>query len=288
MNKASCGEIERLENKEFLRKFLNFYDIEKGGAWMVYKYPNRIKEVDEAKKQIDKHRPLNKHAREQLKEYYRIGLTYSSNAIEGNSLTETETKIVLEDGITIGGKPLKDHYEAIGHSQAYDLLYKLTKNGDITEKNILGLHKLFYYHIDIKQAGKYRKVQVFITGSDFYPPPAGKVPQLMEKFANSIPGLKKKYHPVEYAALVHLELVTIHPFVDGNGRTARLLMNLALLQTGYVITIIPPVLRQEYISAIVKSQGKQKDTKPFINLISAMVYESQQDYLRMLNALNQK
>lgn len=255
---------------------------------MVYKYPNRIEEVDEAKKQIDAHRPLNKHAREQLKAYYRIGLTYSSNAIEGNSLTETETKIVLEDGVTIGGKPLKDHYEAIGHSQAYDLLYKLAGNVDVTEKNILDLHKLFYYHIEPKQAGKYRKVQVFITGSDFYPPPASKVPQLMGKFADAIPQMKKKYHPVEYAALAHLELVAIHPFVDGNGRTARLLMNLALLQAGYVITIIPVVLRQEYIEAIAKNQGKQKDVKPFVNFISAMVYESQQDYLRMLNALNQK
>lgn len=255
---------------------------------MVWKFANRIKEVDEAKKQIDKHRPLNKHAREQLKEYYRIGLTYSSNAIEGNSLTEIETKIVLEDGITIGGKPLKDHYEAIGHSQAYDLLYKLAKNGDITEKNILHLHKLFYYHIDTKLAGRYRKVQVFITGSDFYPPPASKVPSLMKKFTDSMPALKKKRHPVEYAALLHLELVTIHPFVDGNGRTARLLMNLALLQAGYGITIISPVLRRDYITAIIKSQTKQKDVKPFVNLISAMVYESQQDYLRMLNALSQK
>ncbi len=255
---------------------------------MVGKFESCIKKVDEAKKQIDKHRPLNKHARVQLKEYYRIGLTYSSNAIEGNSLTETETKIVLQDGITIGGKPLKDHYEAIGHSQAYDLLYKLAKNGDITEKNILDLHKLFYYHIDNKQAGKYRKAQVFITGSDFYPPPASKVPALMKKFTNSINSLKEKYHPVEYAALLHLELVTIHPFVDGNGRTARLLMNLALLQTGFVITIIPPVLRQDYIDAIAISQTNQKDVKPFINFISAMVYESQKDYLRMLNALNQK
>lgn len=255
---------------------------------MIYQYSNRINEVDEAKKQIEKYRPLDKHACEQLKEYYRIRFTYSSNAIEGNSLTETETKIVLEDGITIGGKPLKDHYEAVGHRDAYDLLYKLSGNDGVTEKNILDLHKLFYYRIDNKQAGKYRKVQVFITGSDFSPPSAGDVPRLMKKLTESLPALKEKYHPVEYAALLHLELVTIHPFVDGNGRTARLLMNLALLQTGYVITIIPPVLRQVYISAIAKSQGKIKDIKSFVNFISAMVYESQQDYLRMLNALNRK
>jgi len=103
-----------------------------------------LKEVDELQKEINEYRPLSRHALKQLKEYYRIGLTYSSNALEGNSLTETETKIVLEEGITIGGKPLKDHLEALGHSEAYDHLHKLSKNRAITGEDILELHKLFY------------------------------------------------------------------------------------------------------------------------------------------------
>ena len=192
-------------------------------------FENRIKEIDELKAKIDKHRPLSKNALEQLKEYYRIGLTYSSNAIEGNSLTETETKIVIEDGITIGGKPIRDHYEAMGHSEAFSFIYDLAKNKTITEADILKLHHLFYYRIDENNAGKYRKVNVLITGSTFRPPAHSEVPELMKKFTANIPAMRKKYHPVEFSARIHEELVTIHPFVDGNGRAGRLLMNLALL-----------------------------------------------------------
>lgn len=248
-------------------------------------YENRIKEIDELKNKIDKHRPLSENALKQLKEYYRIGLTYTSNAIEGNSLTETETKIVIEDGITIGGKPLKDHYEAMGHSEAFSFLYELIKNKTITESDMLKLHHLFYYRIDEDNAGKYRKVNVLITGSDFRPPAYSEVPALMKKFTDSIPAMQKKYHPVEFSARIHKELVAIHPFVDGNGRAARLLMNLALLQTGYAITIIPPILRNDYINAIKKSQTELKDDRPFINFISSMVYESAKEYIRLLEGL---
>ncbi len=251
-------------------------------------YSNKITEIDILQKQIDAFRPLKKQQLKELKEYYRIGLTYSSNAIEGNSLTETETKIVLEDGITIGGKTLKDHFEAVGHSAAYDLLYKLAKRKEIKKKDILKIHKLFYYHINAKQAGKYRKEQVFLTGTKFVPPPPTKIPSLMNNFVENIPVLKEKHHPVEYAALLHKELVTIHPFIDGNGRCARLLMNLALLQNGYVITIIPPILRNDYISTLKEAQTESTDNQPFINFISCMVYESQKDYMRMLEVLRKK
>jgi len=212
-------------------------------------FKNRINDVDRLQEQINKYRPLSPNAVSQLKEYYRIGLTYSSNALEGNSLTEIETKIILEDGITIGGKSIREHQEAIGHSEAYDLLYTLSTSKTITEKDIKELHRTFYYRIDEGNAGQYRKVAVFISGTDYIPPKPSEVPGLMKKLSDSIPSLQTKYHPVEYSALLHREFVTVHPFVDGNGRTARLLMNLSLLQEGYVITIIPPVLRGEYISA---------------------------------------
>ncbi len=244
-----------------------------------------LKEIDELKKEMDAHRPLGKNALKQLKEYYRIGLTYSSNALEGNSLTETETKIVIEDGITIGGKPLKDHYEAIGHSEAYTLLYELAKGKEIREKDILELHKLFYYRIDPENAGTYRKKKVIITGAEFRPPFPSEIPNLMKEFLSNLPRMKKKCHPVEFSALLHKDLVSIHPFIDGNGRTARLLMNLALLQSGYAITIIPPVLRNKYINTLKRAQGKPKDDRPFINFISAMVYEGMKDYVRLLDAL---
>jgi Fic family protein len=264
---------------------MSFGQAEKKGE-VKRMYERTVKAVDALQNDINEYRPLSRNALKQLKEYYRIGLTYSSNALEGNSLTETETKIVLEEGITIGGKPLKDHFEALGHSEAYDHLHKLSKNRIITEQDILELHKLFYYRIDKENAGVYRKAPVIITGVDFKFPPPSKIKPLMQEFVKGIPSLKEKYHPVEYSALIHLRLVNLHPFIDGNGRTARLLMNLALLQAGYVIAIIPPVLRREYLDSLkVSNRG---DNKPFISLIVAMVYESQKDYLRILQTLNEK
>ncbi len=239
-----------------------------------------IRKIDNLKTKIDGHRPIDTYLLKQIREYFRIGMTYSSNALEGNSLTETETKIVIEDRITIGGKPVKDHLEALGHSEAYDLLFRLAKNQDITEANIKELHRLFYYRIDESQAGKYRKQKVIITGTDFIPPAPDKIPALMKAFIESIPEKREKNHPVEFAAILHKELVTIHPFIDGNGRAARLLMNLALLQAGYPVAIIPPVLRREYLDTLNKTH--KGDARPFINFIAGVCYESAKEYLRLL------
>lgn len=238
-----------------------------------------ISEIDKLQEEINSYRPLSTVTQKQLKEYYRIGFTYTSNALEGNSLTETETKIILEDGITIGGKPIRDYYEALGHSEAYDLIYKLAKKECFTEANIKKLHKLFYNRIDGNRAGKYRKERVFISGSKHTLPGPEKVPPLMEEFASKAKGLEKEYHPVEYSALVHKEFIFIHPFIDGNGRVARLLTNLILLQKGHVIAIIPPVLRTEYIQALEKAHTDDKD---FIEFIARTVRETQKDYLRLL------
>ncbi|MEI8026852.1 MAG: Fic family protein [Pseudomonadota bacterium] len=251
-------------------------------------YKSKIPEIDKLQEQVENFRPIDKALLKQIKEYYRIGLTYSSNRMEGNTLTEIETKIVLEDGLTIGGKSLVDHYEASGHSEAFDLVYDLAKKKTISEKDILGIHRLFYYRIDQAHAGQYRDVPVVITGTDYTPPPASKVPSLMKKFVSDIPKIRKKFHPVEAAALIHMGFVDIHPFIDGNGRTARLLMNLSLFQSGYSVTIIPPVLRADYINFIKQSQTGKKDMSGFINFMSSMVYESTKDYLRLLKNLHKK
>ena len=168
----------------------------------------------------------------------------------------------------------------MGHSEAYDLLYRLAKNEGITEANVKELHRLFYYRIDAKQAGKYRKQKVIITGTDFIPPAPEMIPALMESFIAGLPEAKAQRHPVEFAAVIHKELVTIHPFIDGNGRAARLLMNLALLQTGYPVTIIPPILRRDYLNTLNKTH--KGDDKPFIAFITAACYESLKEYLRLL------
>ncbi len=239
-----------------------------------------LKEIDTFQKEINSFRPLSDNILKQLKEYYKIGLTYTSNALEGNSLTETETKIVLEDGITIGGKPVRDFYEAMGHAQAYDLIYEIAKNKkSFNEEDIKQLHKLFYYRIDEKNAGAYRKEKVIITGSKYACPNPSEIPNLMKKLIKNLSREKGKLHPVEFAAQAHKEFVFIHPFVDGNGRVARLLMNLALLQADFVIAIIPPVLRVEYIQAL---ENARVDDKPFMNFIAGRVKETQKDYLRLL------
>lgn len=221
---------------------------------------------------------IPENLRKQINEYYRIGLTYTSNAIEGNSLTESETKIILEDGITIGGKRLIEHLEVIGHSDAYTYLYDLIKRAEITEDDIKWFHHLFYFRIDENQAGNYRTHKAIITGSKYTLPVPSQLADLIEQLIVSIIRFRKEKHPVEAAALAHKEFIFIHPFVDGNGRVARLLMNLILLQEGYEIAIIPPVIRNEYIQTLEKAHYDDAD---FLQLIARMLKETQQDYLRL-------
>ena len=253
---------------------------------MFESYKNRDSEIDDLKKEIDSFRPFSKQLLNELQQFYRIGFTYSSNALEGNSLTESETKVIIEDGLTIGGKTIREHSEALGHSEAYTYLNTLTKKNIITESNILELHRLFYYRIDAQEAGKYRKQQVYISGTDYLPPKHKEIPDLMKKFVLSIPELKETLHPVALAAQLHERIATIHPFIDGNGRTARLVMNLSLVQNGYPIVIIPPILRNDYIASI--RLANTGNTEPFFDFISYIEYESSKDYLRLLKHFHAK
>jgi len=249
-------------------------------------FENKIEQVGWQQEKITQLRPLTQDALLQLREYYRIGLTYSSNAIEGNTLTESETRVVLEDGLTIGGKPLRDHLEAVGHSEAFNMVYELSQSSSIDEQSILDIHRLFYHRIDNQNAGRYRTKPVIITGTTYTPPPPSKVAAAMQEFVSQIPGQKETLHPVVFAGWLHIRLANIHPFIDGNGRAARLLMNLALMQAGYPITIIPPVVRGDYISALQASNRGEKE--PFINLLSNMVWEAQREYLRLVQSLNEE
>ncbi len=239
-----------------------------------------LQKIDELQNQINSIRPLDRETIVSLKNYYKIGLTWSSNALEGNTLTESETKVVIEDGLTIGGKPLKDHFEASGHADAYEAMIRMTQKRIITEEDILKLHQLFFIKIDGDNAGVYRKSRVFISGSKYPLPAPEEVAGLMKELVNNIDKKRINEHPVIFAAKTHLEFVFIHPFIDGNGRVARLLMNLILLQEGYTIALIPPVLRSNYISSIEKAH---ENDEQFLELIARCVYETQKDYIRMLN-----
>ncbi|MFA6526830.1 MAG: Fic family protein [Candidatus Babeliales bacterium] len=241
-----------------------------------------LKKIDALKNEIGALRPLSTMELASLRNYFKIGLTYTSNALEGNSLTETETKVVIEDGLTVGGKPLVHHLEAVGAAQAYDYMYELASKKNITALDICELHRIFYKGIDSDQAGVYRNQQVYISGTEFVPPVAAHVGDLMKQLEKDLLMWQKELHPVLYAAKLHAEFVTIHPFIDGNGRTARLVMNLALLQHGYAVTIIPPILRNQYIAALKQAQCN-KNEKPFFEFIASMVYESQRDYKRLFS-----
>ena len=199
---------------------------------------DKLRKADENNRMLSAYRPLPPETLKSLREYYRVGLTYTSNALEGNSLTESETKVVIEDGLTIEGKPLRDHYEAVGHAKAYDYVYQITEKEGLTEENILNLHRLFYQQIDAEKAGHYRNVKVYISGSRYAVAAVSKIPTEMQKLVKWYNANEKKLHPIELAATLHQRFVFIHPFVDGNGRVARLLMNLALLRNGFTIAII--------------------------------------------------
>lgn len=236
--------------------------------------------LDLYKANIDERRPFEGEMLGQLKDYYRIGLTWSSNALEGNTLTESETKVLLEDGLTIGGKPLRYTFEAIGHAKAYDFMFTLLKNRSITERDILTLHLMFYENIESEHAGKYRDMDVFISGSKYPVAEPRRIQTEMEELFQWIEVEREKIHPVVFAAQLHKRFVFIHPFKDGNGRIARLMMNTALIQDGYLLAVIPPVLRHEYIQLLEKAH---RDDKPFEEFIVEMVIESQKEVMRLMH-----
>jgi Fic family protein len=234
---------------------------------------------------LAKNRPLTKGEHSQLASFLRVHLTYESNAIECNALTLDETKILLEDGLITGDKPMKDYDEAVGYAEAYDYMLTLARAPErpMAEDDILELHRLFYRRLDDTRAGRYREEQVYISGTSFVPPTPGDVPGEMATFIRWANDRKVALHPVEWAALLHLRFMEIHPFIDGNGRVARLLMNMALIQAGYGIAIIPNALRGEYMQAIRAAQKAQSPTDVlFICFIAECTLETQKDYCRML------
>ena len=240
---------------------------------------DKLRKADENNRMLSAYRPLPPETLKSLREYYRVGLTYTSNALEGNSLTESETKVVIEDGLTIEGKPLRDHYEAVGHAKAYDYVYQITEKEGLTEENILNLHRLFYQQIDAEKAGHYRNVKVYISGSRYAVAAVSKIPTEMQKLVKWYNANEKKLHPIELAATLHQRFVFIHPFVDGNGRVARLLMTLALLRNGFTIAIIPAILRHEYIYSLETAHARPE---VFTDFIADRVIATQLDLLRLM------
>ena len=235
-----------------------------------------LNRIEEKKKKLDNLRPLPKSALEKLKERLNIELTYNSNAIEGNRLTLRETQLVIQEGITISGKPLQHHLEAINHENALEWIEEIvTKRKKVDDDLILLIHEMILKGIS-EEAGRYRSVRVRITGAKCTPPGPEKIIREITKFIEWLKQ-KKKMHPIEEIALAHYKLVHIHPFIDGNGRTARLLMNLLLMKKGYPITILLKVDRKRYYASLDEANKGNYDF--LVNFIAKAVDRSLSLYL---------
>lgn len=242
-----------------------------------------LAQIDNLKTHLEAARPL---ASPQLINALDIEYTYESNRIEGNTLTLRETDLVVNKGLTVGGKPLREHLEAINHYEAILYIRELaTRGAQLGEREIGQIHGLVLRGIDRENAGRYRKLPVMISGSRHIPPQPWAVPKLMEDYGLWLTGESLLLHPVVRAAQAHERLVTIHPFIDGNGRTARLVMNLILLASGYPIANIPgdTESRLAYYDALEKA-NLENDRTEFVTLIAGQVLHNMRTLLQQLGA----
>lgn len=226
-------------------------------------------------------RPLDAEALRKIRVALDTEYTYESNRIEGNTLTLQETALVIHEGVTIGGKSMREHLEAINHAQAIEYIQEIARNDvRITEQTIKDIHAIILHGINREQAGRYRSVPVMITGSRHIPPQPYLVGIRMEQFISRYGTMEADgVHPILIAAFLHNELVNIHPFIDGNGRTSRLLMNLYLLSKGYTITSLKAddKSKQAYYTALERSHTENNPI-PFSLLVAKAVQDSLERY----------
>ena len=240
-----------------------------------------LAEIDALKTKLDAFRKLDSYKIAQALE---LEYTFESNRIEGNTMTLRETDLVINEGLTISGKSMREHLETINHQEAIAYIKDLMKrNILLNEREVLCIHNLILRGINPDDAGKYRKVQVMIKGSSHLPPQPFMVAKEMEDFFIWYETNKKRLHPVILAAELHERLVTIHPFIDGNGRSSRLVMNLILLQHGYVIANIKGDYdnRMQYYNALEVAQTKN-NKDDFLMFIAQIEKESLERYLNII------
>jgi len=240
-----------------------------------------LDEIDLLKLKLDQFRQFDSYRIAQALE---LEYTFESNRIEGNTLTLRETDLVINEGLTISGKSMREHLEAINHQEAIAYIKNLMeKNTSLNDREVLSIHNLILRGINPEDAGRYRRVQVMIKGSSFMPPQPFMVSKEMEDFFFWYETNKNSLHPIVLAAELHERLNTIHPFIDGNGRTSRLVMNLILLQNGYVIANIKGDYdsRMQYYNALETAQTKN-NKEDFLLFIAQMEKESLSRYLEII------
>lgn len=232
-----------------------------------------FEQLDAQKNRLDALRPLAPALVRNLHDDLVLRWTYHSNAIEGNTLTLKETRVVLE-GITVGGKLLREHFEAINHRDAILYVEQLVQSGEpFNEWQIRSIHRLVLKNVDDENAGRYRTINVRIAGADHRPPDAIHVPVQMEILLAWYQNEGIQQHPIERAARLHADLVKIHPFVDGNGRMARLLMNLELLKAGFPAVVLPVEQRLRYYETLDLAHTRG-EYQPFLELIADCIRQS--------------
>ena len=242
--------------------------------------PEKLKVIDKLKKELDKKRPLNPNTLKSLRKSNILNWTYHSNGIEGNTLTLRETKVVLE-GITIGGKSINEHLEVINHKDAILFLEELVKKDNrLTLMDIRDMHRLILKEIDNVNAGVIRSENVEISGASHRPPDYLKVSEDLEKLMIMYKSWNN-LHPIIKAGLLHGEFVKIHPFIDGNGRTSRLLMNFEVMKEGFPPIIIKKEKRFDYYEALDKG-ATTYDYTDFINILIDLEIEMLTKYLDIL------
>ena len=236
--------------------------------------------IDELHAHLKTLRPLNAGEVARLREQFVIDNTYNSNAIEGNSLTLRETALVLQEGITIAKKPLRDHLEAIGHRDAFQYVLQLVDAQEaLTEKTIKDIHSLVLMH-DQANKGIYR-LEVMIMGADYQPPEPFLVPVQMEQLIADYPGMKESLHIVEAVAALHVRFESIHPFIDGNGRTGRLLLNFELMKAGLLPVNIKFADRMAYYDTF-DTCRRAGNYDAMATLIAGYEEEELQRYIRII------
>ncbi len=234
-----------------------------------------LDQIDQMKRWLDGFRPLSSGILSELKQRYDVRFTYDSNAIEGNTLSLSETELILSKGITVGGKTLIEHLEVVGHKEAIDYIETLSQaNAMIGEWEIRQIHSLIMRKISPEEAGRYRRLDVKAAGTDYIYPPHYQLPDLMSEFVQWLNDTQPNTHPIVFASEAHYRFVSIHPFVDGNGRTGRLLMNLLLLKAGFPIVTISSQQRLAYIEALIQAQQAQGELTALLDLVCQMAYDA--------------
>jgi Fic family protein len=240
-----------------------------------------FEDIERKKAILNSRRPFPEYTVKSIRENLLLEWTYNSNAIEGNTLTLIETKVVLE-GITVGGKTLREHLEVINHRDAIFYIEEIVKNREeLTEWQIKNIHRLVLKGINDFYAGNYRDQKVIIAGAKHIPPEPMLIKEQMESLVEWYKSDVVKLHPVERAARLHIIFVGIHPFIDGNGRTSRLLLNLELMKNGLPPVIIRTENRVEYYNALDKAHTTD-DNSDFIKLVSDELNRTLDLYLDLI------